>query len=173
MRSEISQGALRAIRDFWQRWAGRRITDVSSTAQQASGLRLVLIGVQDIALQKIRDFIGPAGGQVLLHVPLALHDEYPIIRAQPSHVVMDIESLGGISTAYAMIRRFRDRYPQVPVILISAEFAGDDLGTERLALCDVSLRVPFTFAALDLALREAATNNAAWQDRQATQTARA
>ena len=50
---------------------------------------------------------------------------------------------------------------------MSSEFAADDLGTDRLALGDVSLRVPFTFAALDLALREAPINNAAWQNRQA------
>lgn len=168
MRSDIARVALRFIRGLWQTPANRRNTPnlPASGPLQDGALCLALIGAHDTALHKIRDFIGPAGGQVLLLDPSALGDEYPVLRAHPTHVVMDIEALGGIASAYTAIRRFRDRNPDVPVILMSSEFAADDLGTDRLALGDVSLRVPFTFAALDLALREAPINNAAWQNRQ-------
>ena len=45
----------------------------------------------------------------------------------------------------------------------------DDFSTDRLALCDISLRAPFSFDALRFALREAVVNNAVWQKRQRDQ----
>ena len=48
-----------------------------------------------------------------------------------------LEAAGGITSAYPALRAFRDRHPDIPVILLSDEFSTDDFGTDRLALCDV------------------------------------
>ena len=81
-------------------------------------------------------------------------------------MIIDLEAAGGITSAYPALRAFRDRHPDIPVILLSDEFSTDDFGTDRLALCDVSLRIPFSFASFGFALREAEVNNTVWQQRQ-------
>lgn len=127
---------------------------------------MALVGVKAASLHKIRDFIQEEGGEILMLDITALNDGYPIARVKPDHVIIDIESAGGIASAYSALRRFRDRHPDIPVILLSDEFAKDDFGTNRLALCDISLRTPFSFATFGFALRESEVNNMAWQQRQ-------
>jgi DNA-binding NarL/FixJ family response regulator len=134
-----------------------------------AGPLMVLVGVQDASLHKIRDFSRDAGAEILLLATTALAASYPISRAQPDHVIIDLETAGGIASAYSDLRKFRDQHPDLPVILLSNEFAGDDFSTDRLALCDISLRAPFSFDALRFALREAVVNNAVWQKRQRDQ----
>jgi hypothetical protein len=65
------------------------------------------------------------------------------------------------------LRSFRERHPDSPVILLSDEFSLDDFGTDRLTLCDVSLRNPFNFASFGATLGEAKAHNGVWQQRRA------
>jgi hypothetical protein len=80
-------------------------------------------------------------------------------------VFVDIDSLGGITAVISDLRTLRDTSPQMQVILFSADFSEDDLGKTRLAVCDVSLQLPLSFARLNLGLVEAEINNFAWQER--------
>ncbi len=141
----------------------------NSSAPEGAGPLMVLVGVKDASLHKIRDFSRDAGAEVLLLDATALEASYPISRAQPDLVIIDLETAGGIASAYSDLRKFREQHADLPVILLSNEFAGDDFSTDRLALCDISLRAPFSFDALRFALREAAVNNAVWQKRQRDQ----
>jgi hypothetical protein len=79
---------------------------------------------------------------------------------------IDIDGFGGAQLVVARLMDLRRRVPSLPVIVISAEVQFHDFTTERLAVCDVTLRAPVTAAALDLALAEAAVNNLLWQARQ-------
>ena len=132
---------------------------------QDAGPLIALVGLKDASLHKIRDFSRDAGVEILLFDTSALSASYPIARAKPDLVIIDLETAGGIASAYSDLRKFRDQHAQIPVILLSHEYAGDDFGTDRLALCDISLRAPFSFQALNFALHEAEVNNAVWQKR--------
>lgn len=87
-------------------------------------------------------------------------------RAAFRMLVIDIDGFGGAQLVVARLMDLRRRVPSLPVIVISAEVQFHDFTTERLAICDVTLRAPVTAAALDLALAEAAVNNLLWQARQ-------
>lgn len=76
--------------------------------------------------------------------------------------VIDIDSLGGIAAAIDGVLALRDARPCTPLILVSAEVAASDFSTERLRLCDVTLRAPASYCALELAIVEAARNNLEW-----------
>ena len=86
-----------------------------------------------------------------------------------SHLVVDVDDLGGIETIYSDLRRIRDTIPDLAVILISSRFAVDDFSLERLALCDASIRAKSSFAGIEFALSESlSVNNKAWQARLAS-----
>lgn len=136
-----------------------------STKPQDATQVIALVGLKEASLHRIQIFIRDEGGEILRLEPTALNAYDPIARAKPDHVIIDLEAVGGIASAYSSLRAFRDRHPDIPVILVSNEFAKDDFGTSRLALCDISLRAPFTFAMLGFALREAKVNNTLWQKR--------
>jgi hypothetical protein len=80
-------------------------------------------------------------------------------------IALDIDSLGGIVRIYDAMRGLRDAFPDTPVILLSREFGRNDYGVHRLALGDVSLRVPFTVNAFEIGLLQAQVNNKDWQRR--------
>lgn len=87
------------------------------------------------------------------------------VCAEASHALIDLDAMGGVENAYEALRRLREDRPGLPVILASNFFRADDFGLERLPLCDVSLRLPCSFAAFEFALSEAEINNQIWQDR--------
>lgn len=85
---------------------------------------------------------------------------------QISLLLIDIDSLGGIAATIDDVIRLRDAQPGIPLILLSAEIHGSDFSTERLRLCDVTLRAPVSHSALELAIVEAACNNLIWCGRE-------
>lgn len=83
-----------------------------------------------------------------------------------THILVDVDGLGGISVIYSELRRIRDTIPELAVILVSSEFSADDFSLERLPLCDACLRARFTADGLDFAMTESAdVNNKVWQTR--------
>ncbi len=80
--------------------------------------------------------------------------------------IVDLDSLGGISVAFDDIIALRDANPCIPMILLSAKVQASDYSTERLRLCDVTLRAPVGHASLELAIVEAARNNLIWCGRE-------
>ena len=182
MRLETTQFAVQHLRNLLERltvkgrkalfaplgrFGGRNMTWAAPPTQvQGATLILVVVGLKEASLHKIQDFVQDEGGEILVLDSTALTTFYPIARANPDHVIIDLDAAGGITAAYPALRGFRDRHPDIPVILLSDEFSTDDFGTDRLALCDVSLRIPFSFATFSFALREAEVNNAVWQQRQ-------
>jgi hypothetical protein len=82
-----------------------------------------------------------------------------------SHVMLNIDHLGGINTIFDALAHLRIEVPDLPIILLSSSFARNNFNLDRIWLCDVSLRAPVTFAALELAMTTSELNNAVWQTR--------
>lgn len=80
-------------------------------------------------------------------------------------VLVDIDPLGGIAKMVEPLMKLRLHRPDLTVILLTEEAESHDFGLERLALCDVTLRVPCSYAAFEFAIVEAPINNRAWQER--------
>jgi len=80
-----------------------------------------------------------------------------------THVMVDIDALGGIVVAYDGLRLLRNQRPNLPVIVVSEDLSANDFSLERLPLCDASLRAPVAYSALEYALTESReVNNPAW-----------
>ncbi|OYX39788.1 MAG: hypothetical protein B7Y91_00635 [Rhodobacterales bacterium 32-64-14] len=83
-----------------------------------------------------------------------------------THLIVDLDQMGGIHNAVDDLRRIREQWPEIVVVLISSDFAADDYSCDRLAVCDVSLRRPVGMASLEFGLMEASeVNNPVWQAR--------
>ena len=82
-------------------------------------------------------------------------------------LLVDLDTLGGVAAIAADLMRLREGRPDIAVVLLSEEVSSHDFGLERLALADVTLRLPCAFASFEFALTEAPINNAVWQERQA------
>ena len=96
----------------------------------------------------------------------ALHATAPVWSApQGALLLVDLDTLGGISEMTEPLMRLRLGRPDISVVLLSEEVETHDFGTERLVLADITLRLPCAFASFEFALAEAPINNAAWQER--------
>lgn len=82
-------------------------------------------------------------------------------------LILDLDTLGGISRLFDSLRLIRECAPTVPVIILSEEFSSDDFSVSRLAVADVSLRKPLGLKRLEVGVTEAAVNNVTWQGRRA------
>ncbi|TKD22644.1 hypothetical protein FBT96_05870 [Rhodobacter capsulatus] len=96
----------------------------------------------------------------------ALHPTAPVWSApQGALLLVDLDTLGGMSEMAEPLMRLRLGRPDIAVVLLSEEVETHDFGTERLVLADITLRLPCAFASFEFALAEAPINNAAWQER--------
>lgn len=72
-------------------------------------------------------------------------------------VFMDgLEDTDGIVETLLLLRSIK---PDLPVILISKDFVRNDYSTERMLICDVSLRAPIDQSALGNAVVQSIRNN--------------
>ena len=90
-------------------------------------------------------------------------------RTKWSVLIVDLDGFGLAEggTAEDSLHDLRARMPEIVVIGVSTAVANNDFSTDRLALCDVTLRGPVSLAALELGMNEAAMNNLVWQSRRA------
>ncbi|MDD7972458.1 hypothetical protein [Roseinatronobacter alkalisoli] len=59
-------------------------------------------------------------------------------------VIVDVEHLGGVHQALNFCLAIRAALPDLKIILISDEVAGDDFGSERKPVCDGTLMKPIS-----------------------------
>lgn len=86
-------------------------------------------------------------------------------KAPYSLILVDIDMLGDLPRVIDDLLTLRAAFRDVPVILVSRDLAQDDFSTQRLPICDVSLRWPASFYRLEMAIAEAQVNNRQWQAR--------
>lgn len=82
-----------------------------------------------------------------------------------SLAVCHIDDFAEVEDVIDDLRDFRESTPTVPLLLVSSHFARDDLSTERLAICDASVRNDCRASALDVAISAAIQNNLSWNRR--------
>ena len=71
---------------------------------------------------------------------------------------IDLDVFDDLAEAVTVLMNFRRLTPVIPTVIVSHSFKRCDFSTERMYLADVSLRLPSTSAALDLALELAPKN---------------
>lgn len=79
------------------------------------------------------------------------------LDAETGLLVVDIDALR--ADAVTMLQGFRDRYPDVAVVIGSRRFARNDFSCERALIADASLRLPARRIAFALAMSSAIHNN--------------
>lgn len=107
---------------------------------------------------QLSDVLQSQRADVCLSTDLASSDQSNVL-------IIDLDSLGGILKVIDQLLVMRVLKPSCMMILLSAEFSRDDFGASRLSVCDASLKLPFSFPRLELALVQADLNNMTWQDR--------
>lgn len=80
-------------------------------------------------------------------------------------LVLCVDGFSDLGNLIQRVMMFRKERPSVPIILISRCFSVDDISQERLALCDVSIKLPIKELVLDDYFLIAWKNNRAWVNR--------
>lgn len=120
--------------------------------------RVLLVAFSPEQLQGLRDYLRGMG----VHVTAAT----PNVKQLPdvgrmgtgfTHILINFDAFDDLETGVEVLSAFRKHFGHV-LILCSAQVASDDLGSERSAICDATLRSPVTPERLRLALRAATTN---------------
>lgn len=97
----------------------------------------------------------------LHHLPLEWFDRF---ANSFDIALVDADFLGD---KFAMIdfgMRLRRYSPDLPILMLSSQIAQSDHSTERMAFCDVTLRLPVSESDLFDSLATALENHAYWQD---------
>lgn len=126
-----------------------------------AGLRVLVLGLDAAALMLARAELRMEGVRA---VPAAATVQ-PLIT-DPAHcsdfdaVIVNFDRFADVDDGVETLLDFRRACPWVTVLLVSTRVAADDPGAERRAICDATLRSPFTGARLAAALRTAIENAA-------------
>lgn len=130
--------------------AQRNVVMVGGSTDQGLLDHAAWLQDQVAALQSAAD-LGAAAAMV---APMA---------ADTGLLVVDIDALR--ADAVTLLQGFRDRYPDVAVVIGSRRFARNDFSCERAAITDASLRLPARRIAFALAMSSAIHNNRAIRSR--------
>lgn len=76
--------------------------------------------------------------------------------------VVCLDCFDGLGQIYNSIRKLRDAKPSTPVVLLSSSMKYSDFSTERLAICDVSVKLPVNVNFLDEVYSFVGENNSTW-----------
>lgn len=80
-------------------------------------------------------------------------------------ILIDLESLGGVSRSFEFLRNLRASFQSIPVIIFTSRAKFHDFSSERAVICDATLRFPFSAIDLESAIEAARKNNRVLLDR--------
>jgi len=83
---------------------------------------------------------------------------WPRGRKSFGGVVVNLDAFSDLDDALDCLIDFRIKSPGTIIILVSYFTGGDDFGSERRILCDVTLRAPVSVRRLEIALRQGLAN---------------
>ncbi|MCC6002269.1 MAG: hypothetical protein JJU19_15625 [Pararhodobacter sp.] len=92
--------------------------------------------------------------------PLSVSDLRGLVSGScsASHLFVNLDAFEDIEDGIDQLMALRTAVRNMTVILCSAHIRGDDLGSERSALCDVTLKLPVAETRLRAGLRAAREN---------------
>lgn len=76
-----------------------------------------------------------------------------------THVLVDFDAFEDVASGVEALLALRSAAPDLVVVLFSSQVAGDDLGAERSAICDATLRVPVSPTRLRRGMTAASENH--------------
>lgn len=127
-----------------------------------AGLRVLVLGLHGAALALAREELRLGGVRAVA----AAADLGPLTN-DTRHcrnfdaVIVNFDRFPDVEDGVEAMLDFRRACPAVRVVLVSGGVGADDAGGERRAICDATLRSPFTGARLSAALHAALENAAA------------
>ena len=136
----------------------RRI-DEETRMRSLSATRVLLVAFSPEQLDELREHLRNAG----VNVTAATSNVRQLSNAGEmgavfTHIFVNIDAFDDLETGIDVLRAFRKRFSHV-VVLCSAHVANDDLGSERSAICDVTLRLPVSLERLRQGLSAASSNS--------------
>jgi hypothetical protein len=131
------------------------------------GWTVLLYDSSDAETFILRDWIAGLGG-TSIRIP-QVADAGPFIARHPeSRIALLLEARSEeLDARIEDCIALRADYPDCPILLMSDSFKRNDFSTERIAVCDASLRSPVSFVAFNLGVPAALANHAYFTSRQA------
>jgi hypothetical protein len=137
----------------------------SPGATAASARIVAFCSLPGSPLDPLLDWLRGRGAQLapmpIRSLPLEWFDRY---ASSFDAALIDADFLGDEGAMIDFGLRLRRFAPDLPIIVISSRVAQSDYSTERMAICDVTLRAPLTATALIEALAVAVTNHDRWHE---------
>lgn len=90
------------------------------------------------------------------------------MRFRADFLILNFDMFVDVEDGVIALMEFRARHRNVAVVIISRSVAGDDIGTERKAICDATLRAPLSFDRLRNGLLSALDNMVGYEKHQAS-----
>lgn len=117
-------------------------------------------GAADATSSAYRDYMVDLGGNLVIADDPATQVAW-IKRHMDEidYVLLDVEFYGDIDDAIELALEIRSLAPTLPILLVSRNVGGDDFTSERMMICDATLKAPFRQPVLRRALQAAVANN--------------
>lgn len=133
-------------------WKGEQ--DLSSP--DGSPIRAICaVGFSARDLADLRTVVGSVGILPLSVKPIAQMNACADCFDESTHVIVNLDAFEAVEDAIECLLNFRSVKPACIVIAVSVYVLGDDLGSDRRAICDATLRWPISMSRFDSGLRAA------------------
>lgn len=134
-------------------------------AQMPRPAQIVAVCERPGPLDPLLDWLAEKGAQIV-HVPLRRLplDWFDSHAHRHDVALVDADFLGDEGAMIDFGMRLRRFSPGMPVIMATKRVTASDFSTERMAICDVTLRMPITRGDLLEALSAALENHAHWTE---------
>ena len=114
-----------------------------------SDARVLLVGFSSAQLASMREHLRAFGVRATASAPGVSQLANVIgMKGAFSHIIVNFDAFEDVETGVDCLLSFRKQTRDFVVIACSAAVAGDDFGSERSAICDATLRMPVSRAAL-------------------------
>lgn len=121
--------------------------------------RVLLVAFSPKYLEELRDHLRGIGVHVNATTPNVKQLSHSgNMGAAFSHILVNFDAFDDLETGVDVLAAFRKRFDHA-VVLCSEHVSYDDLGSERSAICDATLRLPISLERLQRGLRAASANS--------------
>lgn len=128
--------------------------------QSLSDARVLLLAFSAVHLSELRCHLRAIGVKVTAAAPTVT--QLPNVTGMGrafTHVLINFDAYSDVESGVDKLFEFRKQSPGFVLVLCSAQVGGDDMGTERAAICDATLRLPVSMSRLRAGLIAASTNH--------------